>query len=142
MTEAQISIESKTGEVGTCQICGRLIGAKRGRIAHHGYQRPHNWHSQTASCMGAKHLPFEVSRERLGDLLKLLESDIITYRAQIEAIERNETSLELSAPTAWDRARHMHRWTPTTAATFAAVFEQHRPHLHMYSIYTWDKLRA
>lgn len=48
----------------TCQICGRAIKAKNGVIAHHGYTRPdYGW--QTASCFGARHLPYEVSREAI-----------------------------------------------------------------------------
>ena len=50
----------------TCQICARPIKAKTGSIAHHGYRRPDRgsgW--QTASCMGARHLPYEQSRDRL-----------------------------------------------------------------------------
>jgi len=47
-----------------CQICAREIKANTGTIAHHGYQRPGNgW--QTASCMGAKYLPYEQSRDRI-----------------------------------------------------------------------------
>ena len=43
-----------------CQICARDIKANTGLIAHHGYQRPGSgW--QTASCDGAKQLPYEVS---------------------------------------------------------------------------------
>lgn len=46
----------------TCQICARVIKAKTGNIAHHGYLRPGmGW--QTASCDGAKQLPYEVSRD-------------------------------------------------------------------------------
>lgn len=53
----------------TCQCCGRGIFAKLGTIAHHGYERPgHGW--QTGSCLGAKALPFEVSRDQLGDMIK------------------------------------------------------------------------
>lgn len=48
----------------TCQICGRKILAKNGKIAHHGYRRPgEGW--QTASCEGARHLPLEVSNRVL-----------------------------------------------------------------------------
>lgn len=48
----------------TCQICGRPIYAEVGVIAHHGYERPGlGW--QTASCPGARELPFEVSRDVL-----------------------------------------------------------------------------
>lgn len=49
-----------------CQICARAIKAKQGLIAHHGYQRPNRgsgW--QTASCLGARHPPYEVSRDRI-----------------------------------------------------------------------------
>jgi hypothetical protein len=49
----------------TCQICERGILADTGLIAHHGYERPGDgW--QTASCFGARELPFEVSRDVLG----------------------------------------------------------------------------
>lgn len=47
-----------------CQICGRAIKAKRGRIAHHGYTRPgHGW--QTSSCRGARHYPYDVAHNAL-----------------------------------------------------------------------------
>jgi hypothetical protein len=56
----------------TCQCCGRGIFAATGLIAHHGYERPgHGW--QTASCFGARHLPWEVSRDALGDLIRKLK---------------------------------------------------------------------
>lgn len=64
----------------TCQCCGRAILANKGSIALHGYERPgYGW--QTASCMGAKYLPFEVSRERLGDLIRALQ-DMVKTREQ------------------------------------------------------------
>lgn len=51
-----------------CQICAREIKAKTGTIAHHGYQRPgFGW--QTESCMGAKYLPYEESRDRIPAVL-------------------------------------------------------------------------
>lgn len=56
----------------TCQICGRGIFANTGLIAHHGYQRPGDgW--QTASCRGARQLPYEADRS----VLKV-EIDFIT----------------------------------------------------------------
>lgn len=52
-----------------CQICSRDIKANTGLIAHHGYQRPGGgW--QTASCMGAKYLPYEVSRDRIPTVIE------------------------------------------------------------------------
>jgi len=56
----------------TCQCCGGNFLANTGRVAHHGYQRP-GWGWQTASCIGARELPFEVSREALGRHIKGLE---------------------------------------------------------------------
>lgn len=57
----------------TCQCCGRAIFAETGVIAHHGYQRPGGgW--QTASCAGARELPFEVNRDALGKLIVYLKS--------------------------------------------------------------------
>jgi hypothetical protein len=47
-----------------CQICGRDIKANTGLIAHHGYQRPDAGY-QTASCPGARELPYEVSRDAI-----------------------------------------------------------------------------
>jgi hypothetical protein len=62
-----------------CQCCGRDILAKTGKIAHHGYERPGTgW--QTASCMGARHEPFEASRDRLGDMIKALKGHLIHLR--------------------------------------------------------------
>jgi hypothetical protein len=55
----------------TCQICGRAIKAGKGVIAHHGYKRPEGRYYQTASCWGARHLPYEqdcsqLKKNRLG----------------------------------------------------------------------------
>ena len=59
--------------VTTCQICGRAIKAnnKKGKIAHHGYTRP-GWGHQTSSCPGARYLPYEVSRDRIPEVIKNL----------------------------------------------------------------------
>lgn len=54
----------------TCQVCNRQIFAETGVIAHHGYQRPaEGW--QTCSCNGARHVPFEVSRDALAHEIDL-----------------------------------------------------------------------
>jgi hypothetical protein len=76
----------KTALAKTCQCCGRQIFAETGLIAHHGYQRP-GWGYQTPSCMGAKHLPFEVDREQLGKMIRMMvrhRADFATHRAQVE----------------------------------------------------------
>lgn len=52
----------------TCQICGRPIKSASGLIAHHGYKRPGDgW--QTSSCYGARHLPYEVSRDLIPEVI-------------------------------------------------------------------------
>lgn len=79
----------KAATAKTCQCCARPIFAETGTIAHHGYERP-GWGYQTASCMGAKFLPFEVSRDRLGDLIVMLKDrrdSAIAARAAAEAEE-------------------------------------------------------
>lgn len=48
----------------TCQVCGRAVKASRGKIAHHGFERPGTgW--QTASCFGAGFVPYEIGRDAL-----------------------------------------------------------------------------
>jgi hypothetical protein len=47
-----------------CQVCARPILANTGIIAHHGYERPGSgW--QTASCFGARALPYERAHDKL-----------------------------------------------------------------------------
>ena len=60
-------------EKATCQICGRLIGYKRGLIAHHGYSRPHPY-MQTSSCFGARALAFEQDRTLILQYIQVLEN--------------------------------------------------------------------
>ncbi len=76
----------------TCQICGRPIKAKNGLIAHHGYKRPNRgsgW--QTASCMGARFLPYEVSYDRL-------PTAIAHIKAHISNVEANLSNLMTNPP--------------------------------------------
>lgn len=69
-TEAELERESRTM---TCQCCAGKFLANTGTIAHHGYTRPgYGW--QTASCIGAKYLPFEVERTQLGKLINVLRT--------------------------------------------------------------------
>lgn len=94
MRKAEITAEKAAKDVHamTCQCCARRIFAQSGTIAHHGYERPGTgW--QTASCMGAKHLPFEVARNRLGDLIVRLKSDIQTARKHIADVRAEKSSV-------------------------------------------------
>jgi hypothetical protein len=70
----------------TCQCCAKKYLANLGSMAHHGYQRP-GWGWQTASCVGAKRLPFEVSRDTLGELLDLLKLWIEKHTIAAKEIE-------------------------------------------------------
>lgn len=64
----------------TCQCCPGKVLANTGVIAHHGYQRPGDgW--QTASCHGARRLPFEVERTALGEVIDALRNSIKGARA-------------------------------------------------------------
>lgn len=66
----------------TCQICGRVIKAKNGIIAHHGYKRPGGgW--QTASCAGARFLPYEVSCDRLPPTIEFIKRHIAMVEVKL-----------------------------------------------------------
>jgi len=59
----------------TCSCCFRPIALAGETMAHHGYERP-GYGSQTASCMGIKFRPLEVSSEGLECILKF-ESELL-----------------------------------------------------------------
>lgn len=68
-----------------CQICERAIKANTGKIAHHGYTRPGTgW--QTASCMGARHLPYEVSCDVIPLAIDQIGSWIATLEKRLEGL--------------------------------------------------------
>lgn len=59
-----------------CQVCGRDIKTlKSGKIAHHGFERP-GWGYQTDSCMGAKHVPYELGTDALEYAIEMLDKKI------------------------------------------------------------------
>jgi hypothetical protein len=80
----------------TCQVCGRAIklvlmrqcrggvpfGVMQHVIAHHGYQRPGDgW--QTASCMGARRLPYEVAHDALDEAIVACNGFIETTKKNL-----------------------------------------------------------
>lgn len=71
----------------TCQCCGRAIKAATGVIAHHGYRRPGGgW--QTASCFGARHVPYEVGYDALDQWRGALGGRIIpTTRKALQELQ-------------------------------------------------------
>ncbi len=104
----------------TCQCCGRKILAEKGRIAHHGYNRPGHGY-QTPSCVGAKRLPFEVDRAALMDLLDGLTLYKHRLLERIKGI-RDEllpvafSYVDFSAPREGRSFRH-----PTVTTTFSRI---------------------
>lgn len=64
----------------TCQCCPGKVLANTGVIAHHGYRRPGDGF-QSASCFGARALPFEVDRSRLGELIVAIDQQLRMQRA-------------------------------------------------------------
>jgi hypothetical protein len=94
----------------TCQVCGGKYLASRGKIAHHGYQRP-GWGSQTESCFGALFPPFEVSRDRLGDWIKFLKGSLKNANEKLDfATNSQELTLQtesvLSCTVSWDKPKY------------------------------------
>jgi hypothetical protein len=84
----------------TCQICARPILAKTGKIAHHGYTRPiyrSGW--QTASCYGARKLPYEVDRSVLREYLdRFMHPALDRTNALLKAVRAGGPDLEVPNP--------------------------------------------
>jgi len=82
---------------GTCQICGALqaVNAKTGLLAAHGYTVPAHWHQRTASCFGARKLPFQVSRDVIPALMDSLRQQSAHLRAAAEDMRANGTTFEV-----------------------------------------------
>lgn len=82
----------------TCQICGRAIktvvcysglghdakedhaAGRTDRIAHHGFQRPHQQGYQTGSCFGAKWRPYEVACDAIPILIAIMKNQEANLR--------------------------------------------------------------
>lgn len=75
-----------------CQVCGREIKSKSGFIAHHGYTRPDvGW--QTESCVGARQLPYEKSRDIIPKAIQSIKSFIELRKAEIKEVEKGEVAV-------------------------------------------------
>lgn len=73
----------------TCQVCGRAIQARAGVIAHHGYRRPGQGH-QTASCFGARRLPFQLAHDAI--------DNAIAWTVQVLGQRRERLAKHTTAP--------------------------------------------
>jgi len=73
---------------GNCQICERDIKGSGGILAHHGYKRPGDgW--QTPSCMGARQLPYEVSKDMIPPTIERVKEFIASERKALKSFLEN-----------------------------------------------------
>ena len=77
--------------VQTCPCCFRAIAVVRGKMAHHGYERPGDGY-QTSSCMGIGFPPLEVSDAGLRFLIKWTE-EYLAMRKSAWAEKGKKTEL-------------------------------------------------
>ena len=78
-----------TSETGTCQICGRSIKLnKSGFIVRHGYRRI-QWWGDTGACEGTNEVPFEVSGDKLKEVIEQTERYIVNQEARTEEFKAN-----------------------------------------------------
>jgi hypothetical protein len=121
----------------TCQICARPIKSASGLIAHHGYRRPHyrsGW--QTASCHGARSLPYEESCDLLPPYIKGIEDFVAREEAALAemlanppasftVVEKNRQGVEVRnvvdrpADFKIDEAYYLHR-------SYGSIFDSNR----------------
>lgn len=145
-TKTSIAQAERDAKAMTCQCCARKILAETGEIAHHGYQRPGaGW--QTASCYGAKALPFEVDRARLGELIAAHRRSKASFEAHLERLKAEKDPLSW---TFQDITTKRNAWTKgktvtkiVTRETFDAVFaETETIRAKAYPDMTYDRLKA
>lgn len=126
-TKAQKQREERERDtrVKHCQICNGLWVAENGVIAHHGYKRPGDG-MQTASCFGAMHRPFEVSRDRVMDFITLNSRLRLYLLRRIQELQESDPVLDLAA--VWYETGHnkKNRNFKVTPETFDQVKEKVR----------------
>jgi len=145
VTKTSIERAERDAKAKTCQICGRGILAETGRIAHHGYERPGmGW--QTASCEGALELPFEVTRDVLGDHLirvrqRLAETKVVLANTQAETVAIIWTYEDVTQrKNAW--SPKVEKFASVTRETFDAVAEETKPLRSQFDRTTFDSLKT
>ena len=128
----------------TCQICARPILSKLGLIAHHGYRRPGGgW--QTASCIGARHLPYEVSCDALPPAIKIIESWLNECKENLKTFLANPPSVLVEISTwsnkkwEWTRPENFNQNDPSYRSSMPHTYEceySHRKHAYENNIRT------
>lgn len=123
----------------TCQCCGRRILANTGVIAHHGYERPgEGW--QTASCMGARELPYEADRTVLGRLITILHTHVERLTKHLADVRHERCSISFEWTVNYS-TRETKR-VDVTVDTFDALYAEHQTPFRRSSIYRWDDLKV
>jgi hypothetical protein len=126
-----------------CQCCGRAIHAALGTIAHHGYQRPGDgW--QTASCWGAKRLPWEVDRTVVGEVIAHLRT-VLERSIEGRAEALAETISVTHRYQVYDRnvrGGYIHKSIELTRDTFADILKANPDGIFTHSFdNTFDKFK-
>lgn len=116
---------AKKTKAGTCQICGRPILFAQGVIAHHGYERPLTGF-QTDSCAGARYVPFEVSRDRLGEYIGILKDLLEKRRARLPELLAPDYSEGLYVRDKREGTRYLNRGDKDFAAALQNLIAQTR----------------
>lgn len=106
---------SKAKYQGTCQICGSLQKLPNGVLSLHGYDV--RWGFFNGTCPGARHLPFEQSKDLIEDAIA---------RAQAQAIAAGLHAVDLDKPATEPRAtcqiyREKHQCRTYEKAGYALV---------------------
>lgn len=70
---------------GTCQICGRVVSAKNGSIARHGFSRHGGWTED--ACLGSDRSALELST-------LALDEEVLFLRNRISGAAANGLSTE------------------------------------------------
>jgi hypothetical protein len=129
----------------TCQVCARPIFAETGLIAHHGYQRPYEG-VQTASCHGARHMPFECSKDALEQEIELVQASVDKLAAHIAEVEAERRSIYY----VWTSKEYnsilrtyIDRGSNVTRANFDEVIAVIRADARFFpGVYNFDRLKA
>jgi hypothetical protein len=145
---AEIAAEKaeKDRQAKTCQICARRIFAESGVIAHHGYERPgEGW--QTASCPGARRLPFEVEKTVLEDHVAGQKDRLERITAARAAVAAETAPVQFcyslrvarssDCPSGRKPMRH-----ELTRENFEAVKAEHAANFRTYSMYQFEDAMA
>jgi len=80
----------KATNKGTCQCCGSVQKLPSGVLSNHGYTVEFGWFNGT--CQGAKHLPFEQSKELVEGFIGQAKSRLVAIVEEIESTRLSTAS--------------------------------------------------